>query len=678
MRRGQIISERYQIIRLLGSGGMANVYLAEDLILNREVAIKFLRLDLDDQTDAAKRFEREAKSVSELNHPNIVSIYDVGTGSSGDFIVMEYVRGIDLKQYIRQNQPMPLETFQSLFLQMLAGVQCAHEHHITHRDLKPQNIMITENGQVKIMDFGIAIVSTQTSLTQTSAIIGSVHYLSPEQARGSFATPRSDIYSLGIVAFEMLTGQVPFDGESPVGVAVKHFQKPLPDLADFRSDIPPTIQNMIYKATAKDREARYMSCEAMAYDLESALDQNRLAETIVRTPLSSKETMVINKPLTAEHQWTFDDVAEENKHLAQNGPQEEVPRHRKLLPRKRWLFGIAGGSIGILLLIFFLLFRFTQLGGIRIPDVSGATQDEAIAELQQANLKIGEINKEPSDTIKPDLIVRTVPGRHTRVKKNSKVDLFTSTGPKSRRIPDVTGKSFKEAKKIFSQLGFEVVKKDQFSAEMDKDHVLAQSLKAGENRKPKPGEKVTLTVSKGPETFTMEDLTGRSRQEVLDYAKKVRIQVNFHEQYAENQDPDQVLSQSIAPGEKFEEGQQMDVTLSKGQETERFSYTVSLTYQGTGEETEGNEEDPIERLRELLGWLGWRSQPVYAESQAGDQIEVYIEDLNHAYDQVADQFTIQADRDYTMHFETRVGEEARFKIVQNGKIVMENRVKAGD
>ncbi|HIZ53348.1 MAG TPA: protein kinase, partial [Candidatus Enterococcus avicola] len=221
---GKKLNGRYLILGTIGSGGMAHVYLAKDLILNREVAVKVLRFDFQNDQNAIRRFQREALAATELVHPNIVAVYDVGEEEGMQYLVMEYVRGMDLKRYIQTRYPLPFQTIVSIMQQILSAVALAHQHRIIHRDLKPQNVLMDEDGTVKIADFGIAIALSETSITQTNTMLGSVHYLSPEQARGSMATNQSDIYALGIILFEMLTGQVPFDGESAVTIALKHFQ----------------------------------------------------------------------------------------------------------------------------------------------------------------------------------------------------------------------------------------------------------------------------------------------------------------------------------------------------------------------------------------------------------------------------------------------------------------------
>ena len=248
---GDKINERYRVIRSIGSGGMANVYLGYDLILDREVAVKVLRFDFLDDETAIRRFRREALAASELVHPNIVGIYDVGQEDNRQYLIMEYVKGTDLKKYIKANYPLPLEQVITIMQQVLSAIGLAHEHRIIHRDLKPQNILMDEDGNVKIADFGIAIALSETSLTQTNTLLGSVHYLSPEQARGSMATRQSDIYALGIILYELLMGKVPFEGESAVSIALKHFQSDMPSVREQHPEIPQSLENVILKQQLK-------------------------------------------------------------------------------------------------------------------------------------------------------------------------------------------------------------------------------------------------------------------------------------------------------------------------------------------------------------------------------------------------------------------------------------------
>lgn len=286
MEKGHLLGGRYKIISVLGEGGMANVYLAEDIILQRKVAVKVLRLNLQKDPQTIQRFQREALSTSELSHPHIVSILDVGTEGDCHYLVMDYVDGPDLEEYIQRNNPIPLPKVIDIMDQILSAVALAHKHNVIHRDLKPQNILMDKKGNIKIVDFGIAIALNQSTVTQTNTAMGSVHYMSPEQARGSMATKQSDIYSLGIILYKLLTGTVPFTGENAVAVALKHFQEKTPSLRAKNPSIPQALENVVFKATAKDPRDRYKSVLDMKKDLDTCLDPS------VRMNLSISPNMI--------------------------------------------------------------------------------------------------------------------------------------------------------------------------------------------------------------------------------------------------------------------------------------------------------------------------------------------------------------------------------------------------
>ena len=271
INKGQMLAGRYQIIRTIGEGGMANVYLAHDTILNREVAVKVLRGDLADDEKFVRRFQREAISASSLIHPNIVEMYDVGEDNGNYYIVMEYINGRTLKSLIKKRGALTLPEVIDIMLQLTSAIACAHDSYIIHRDIKPQNVLILEDGRVKITDFGIATALNSNELTQTNSVMGSVHYLPPEQANGSGATIKSDIYSLGILMFELLTGKIPFKGDNAVEIAIKHMKEPIPSVRKINPDIPQSIENVILKACAKNTKNRYDNVKEMYDDIKNAL-----------------------------------------------------------------------------------------------------------------------------------------------------------------------------------------------------------------------------------------------------------------------------------------------------------------------------------------------------------------------------------------------------------------------
>lgn len=661
---------------------MATVYLAYDPILEREVAIKFLRIGTSDMDDATRRFKREAMSISEVNHPNIVNIYDVGDDDDGHYIVMEYIEGIDLKQFIRKNHPISKETYQGIMMQILAGVECAHRKGIIHRDLKPQNIMIKPDGQVKIMDFGIALVSTETSITQTNTIIGSVHYLSPEQARGSMASYQSDIYSLGIVSFEMLTGQVPFDGESAVSIAIQHFQESLPDINQFRSDIPQAMQNVIMKATAKEANERYQTCEQMRQDLATCLDPSRANEAPFTPSLMKNETIVmakdaIEKQITDERKVSTEaqpepkETAQATKAMpigaglasqkteAQSEPKvKAAPPKTSSRPKRRWPWFI-GGVLAILLLLG--VFVFGQGQSQPVPDLTNMTEDQARNSLVNNGFSLGESHQEYSDQVESGRVIRTDPSSGRKVKADQPIDLYISQGKEPIEIPNYQGQTLDQAKKDAEKKGFSVSSEEVYSEEVEKGKVISQN--------PAPGSSVVasetnlhLVVSLGKEPLTMANLQGLNQAGVQQYAQSVGLNVSFNEANSDSVAKGLVVSQSIAPGANFNRGANLTVTLSLGPEeepTHSFRHTITIPYKGKRSRGDSDSESTSQR-------------------QAANDIEIYIDDLNHSYNEVADHFTITDDKSYTLSFETEPNKTARFKVVRDGKTILENRVKPGD
>ncbi|MDO4679831.1 MAG: Stk1 family PASTA domain-containing Ser/Thr kinase [Aerococcus sp.] len=668
MRPGQIIDGRYEIIRHIGSGGMATVYLALDPILNREVAIKFLRLNSNSDENALRRFEREAYSIAELNHPNIVNIYDIGDNEDGNYIVMEYVDGIDLKRYIKENNPLAPDEVQSILAQILDGMQTAHDHYVIHRDLKPQNIMIKPDGTVKIMDFGIAVISTETSITQTNTIIGSVHYLSPEQARGGSATPQSDIYALGIVGYEMLTGHVPFDGESAVSIAIQHFQEPLPDINDVRSDVPMAMQNVIYRATAKEASDRYESCQAMRQDLLTSLDPERedepkfvpavaneetmvMATKDIKEQLTDQTTVVSPTPLPECHTRIEEEPKQEKKKEKTQTPPKEDTTKKRRLPR----FLVILGGLVVLLSVAFLVIYGKEGSKTALPDLRGLTLTEAQSRLEEEGFVLGNQNHAYSDDVAKDRVISSNPKEGTEAAKNTHVSVTISDGKEPKQVPNVVNKNYDEAKKQLEQMGFTVQRsEDQFSDEVQVGNVMKQSV--DQNQKVIPSETtIMLTVSQGPQTTTMPNMLGWSQAAVQDYANRNGLSVTFSEDYSDQYTSGQVMAQSISANTTIKRGDALAITLSKGSKPESSSSSSS------------NQE--VQFTYDVM---------IPAKGDSDNKIEVYIEDKNHQFDDVSDSFTINSDRRYHLTFTTDSGKPARFKIVRDGEKIMDNRVVPDD
>lgn len=518
---GKKFNGRYLILGNIGSGGMANVFLARDLILDREVAIKVLRYDFLNDQSAIRRFQREMLASTELVHPNIVTVYDAGQEGETQFLVMEYVKGMDLKRYIQTQYPIPYGRIVDIMQQILSAVSLAHQHRIIHRDLKPQNILIDESGTVKITDFGIAVALSETSITQTNSMLGSVHYLSPEQARGSMATNQSDIYAIGIILYEMLTGKVPFDGESAVTIALKHFQEEIPSVRLYDRNVPQSLENVVLKATAKDPIDRYQSAEEMSADLAIVLDPSRLNEPVWHPVNHVEETKVL--PNLTEQIPTVAPAVEVATPPEKEAEEKPVPskkkaKEQKPKSKKKLLFlGIAA-----VLVIGIAAIAFSVLGGgkneISVPDVSNLSESAARSKLQEAGLKAaGQTEEITSDKIPEGKVVKTNPEAKAIVQKGREVVLYISTGGHKIKMKNYTDMEYKEAVEALVKLDFKeskIKKKEEYSDTVEKGKIISQTPEANSEVTPAKTS-VKFIVSKGAKPIKISDYVGTSINEAL-------------------------------------------------------------------------------------------------------------------------------------------------------------------
>ncbi len=423
----EILASRYRILKRLGEGGMADVFLSQDELLNREVAIKVLRGNLSLEPVSVLRFQREANSASALSHPNIVEIYDVGEEDGHHYIVMEYIRGRTLKQLIQQRGALEISEALAIMDQLISAVAEAHKNNIIHRDIKPQNVLIKDDGTVKITDFGIATVSDSLQLTQTDTVLGSVHYLAPELARGETATFQSDIYSLGICFYELLTGEVPYRGETPVQVAMKHLKDEMPSVLDFNPSLPMSIENIILKSTAKNRTNRYKSAEDMRLDLKNSLsDKNKNVKRFeFDQPNESDETIIINKV---------------------NGLKDE--KVSKWNIKSFWGMGLVLVSTITIIFILALSGVFDpNRNMVEVPDLTNMTLAEAREALFDSGIEIAStINYELTDNVEAGKVIKITPSIGTLLEKGSTINITLSEGIYFV-VEDYNGRNIDEVKK---------------------------------------------------------------------------------------------------------------------------------------------------------------------------------------------------------------------------------------
>ena len=426
--KGQKISDRYQIIKSIGEGGMANVYLAYDTILDRNVAVKVLRGDLANDEKFVRRFQREALSASSLSNPNIVEVYDVGEDNGEYYIVMEYVEGKHLKALLKKRGKLTVPEVIDIALQITNGLSVAHDSYIIHRDIKPQNILILENGLIKITDFGIAVAMNATQLTQTNSVMGSVHYLPPEQASGKGATLQSDIYSIGILMYELLTGKLPFRGDNAVEIALKHLKEPMPSIRDELPDIPQSVENIILRATAKNPKNRYSDAREMHEDLKTCLDESRANELKItfKYPENDYDDTKLIKTVKEQKPKVNKNEKSGDKEVAKKTKNIETTSDNKLLIT---LASVFVGLVVIITTIFVLIPKITSSKQTAIPDVSGYSVTDAIKALQDAGFVVSdEQREEANELIEEGKVSRTSPAIGSIRKEGTEVIIYRSLG----------------------------------------------------------------------------------------------------------------------------------------------------------------------------------------------------------------------------------------------------------
>ena len=556
---GKLVNGRYKVIANIGSGGMANVFLAHDLILDRDVAIKILRFDFQNDQTAIRRFQREALAATEMVHPNIVGVYDVDEESGMQYLVMEYVKGMDLKRYIQMHQHIPYGKIVDIMEQILSAVSLAHAHGIIHRDLKPQNILMDQAGVVKIADFGIAIALSETSLTQTNSMLGSVHYLSPEQARGSMATKQSDIYALGIILYEMITGSVPFDGESAVTIALKHFQDEMPSVKGFDPEVPQALENIVMHATAKEPADRYKTAEEMAADLSTALTSGRANELPWQPTVMLDETKVLT-PIQPEDIQT--EKTKEEQPTPEEKPKKKKGKKRFIIIFLLLMLGI-GGVVGYLL---------TSSAEISIPQVENMTESEARTALKNAKLTVDSKTSEvPSDTIKKGHVVKTNPEAGTMIKKSRSVRLFISSGTKKVTIKSYKGQTIDAATQELVDIGF--LEKNIVSEKVNDDtvpqgQILSQTPQSGTKLDPKEDE-ITFKVSDGPKKIKIGDYSQMTYDDAEQSLLQLGItidQIKRVDEYSETIEAGEVISQDPVSGTGLTSKDTITLKVSSGSE----------------------------------------------------------------------------------------------------------------
>lgn len=590
----KIICNRYKILDHLGTGGMATVWLGYDTILDRQVAIKTFKIDANDE-DAVKRFNREAKAVTSLSHPNIVSIYDVENEGEFYYLILEYVEGMTLKDYMVKNPRIPIETIVHIAKQIAAGLSHAHQNGIIHRDIKPQNILMNENLTCKITDFGIARAYGDTTLTQTNQMLGTVYYLSPEQARGNVATAQSDIYSLGILIFEMITGQIPFKGESAVAIALKHLQEELPDIDKYRENVPQSVKNIVLQATMKNPNERYISSKELFEDLSTVLNPERLYENkytgfkIPAEPVKNYNQTQYLDNSSNNNQYGYNDYnneddyydyEEDNRHNNNNNRRYQQVNNQKNnynnvskrdekeeTSKAKHIFLAILAIVTIVVGTFFIYNYVIGSNSVSAPDVRNKTLEEAKVAIVKAGLEVGDVTEVASDDVKEKTVIDSDPKAGKKVKKGSKVDLRVSSGKKTVDMPNFVGMDEETVKKNASKLGFKNITVEKVeSNSYESGKVVSQNIRAGLEIIPKEKELI-IQVSTGKKKVTMPNLVGEDSTTVESTIASYGFKnVTYREEYSDKE-TGTVISQSIRTGSNIvPSDESLEIVISKGKE----------------------------------------------------------------------------------------------------------------
>lgn len=623
LTEGMYIADRYEILGKVGAGGMSDVYKAKDLTLGRFVAIKVLKAEFSEDINFVTKFRSEAQAAAGLEHPNIVNIYDVGSENGLHYIVMEYVEGITLKTYIEKKGQLSFKEAVSIAIQVGRGIEAAHNKNIVHRDIKPQNIMISTEGKVKVTDFGIARAATSNTIS--SDVMGSVHYSSPEQARNGFVDGKSDIYSLGIVMYEMVTGRVPFDGDTTVAVAIQHLQEEIVPPSVYAPNLPISMEKIILKCTQKNPDRRYASMTALLADLRKALISPN-EDFVVMVPLANQDkTRVIGaddlnqiKKQTANvyidpasikiQEPVIDDDDEDDDDDIEDEDGDINPKMEKAIT----IMGIAAGVVIIIIIIYLCITLAggmksnknnssntettkteTQTGdsqstqikdGVVVPSLTGKTMDQAKQELKGTGLGIKQVGTASSDTVEKGQIISQDPQDGKTVEKNTTIEVIISSGSAGNSenavdIPNVVGQSETDASAALTAKGFQVTKTTSYSSSVAEGYVISQTPNG--DTQGKEGDTITLEISLGSEKITVPDVSTSYKSE--EQAKELLSQFNVSTatKYSDT-DAGIVIGQSLAVGTQADPGASITITVSLGPEpaqqitTKTYKLNVSL------------------------------------------------------------------------------------------------------
>lgn len=570
---GKILGNRYEIIEKIGNGGMATVYKSKDRVLNRYVAVKILRDEFTTDEEFIKRFRIEAQSAASLTHPNIVSIFDVGNEGSLYYIVMELIKGKTLKEIItEENGPLPWKWSLNVVTQIASALETAHKNNIVHRDIKPHNIIITEDGIAKVTDFGIAKAVSNSTITAFGTTIGSVHYFSPEHARGGYTDAKSDLYSLGVVMYEMLTGRVPFDADTPVSVALKHMQEEPVEPKELNENIPQVVNDIIMKAMQKDVNLRYQSATEMLKDLNAAL----------KNPDDNFVHIGSNIGAATQRISTQEIAEAERKAKEANNPKNgKKPNKFIEFVKKHKALSFVIGAIILFFVAFGATMGIVELvnpNDVQIPDLVNKTQDEAEQIVKELKLKLVVKSEEYNENVEEGKIISQDPAyqENYTIKEHSEISVVISKGTETVEVPDVVGKTREEAEKLLKDAGLVAEITEENDEKVEAGIVLSQDIEDGETVN--KGSTVKLVVSKGSGIVNVEvpSLVGKTEQEARNLLTEAGLKVNVVNDEDEAKNDGVVLRQSKDAGTEVQEGTTITITVNKVSEEKTIQLHVNV------------------------------------------------------------------------------------------------------
>ena len=651
---GKVVSERYQIEKYLG-GGMSSVYLATDIILNREVVVKMIKADPLDKEKSVRRFQREVESTIQLSHPNIVSVLDVDETEEYHILVTEVVHGSNLKEHIVKNSPLDIDEVISIAMMTLRGIEHAHDRGIIHRDIKPQNILLDTNGRVKITDFGIAKALSETRMTETNQVIGSVQYISPEQAKGQNTDERTDIYSFGIMLFELLTGKLPYEAETAVSVALKHISEPFPDISEYR-DIPIGLKNIVMKCTEKEPLNRYRHADDVLSALVYYKDiskpyvpaKKEEQERTMVTPISSEE-----KPEAKEKVQAAPVPAQKHE---TSEPGAEPKKKRRKWP---WILLLILFLLAAAALIVFLMWP-RQSPTVSLENLQDMTVEEAEEYLLSEDLTAGNISETYHDNFEEGSIIETSPVSGAEVERGSTVDMLVSLGEEPYTIEDHTGQVYEEAEADLKAAGFNDINREGQYSDQPAGTILEQDITAGEEIYPEDAS-ITFTVSDGVEPIPITNYTGTSLEAARAELESQGFIVNVTTEVYSNEVPEgAIVSQDPSYGD-FLPGSQINVIVSLGEEPpSETTYQISLNIPYPEEENSKSSKDEDKKDSKA------EPEPVEAE--------IFIEDKDNDIKQVSETIEITEDTNHTISLILIEGESGQYRVEVDGEEVISETV----